>query len=443
MILDVFIEHDLVGHLSHDAASNQFAFSYNEAWCARPAAFPLAPSLPLERDRGQTDESHSRAVRIFFENLLPEGQALDDAAAAYAVSKNNLAGLLAVLGQETAGALRILPPNAPRVGDRRLRPVTKAELSGRIHARRELPFSVWDRKVRLSIAGYQDKLAVFEDEAHEWHLVEGDDFASTHIIKPEPMNPKLAGLTSNELFCMRLAAAAGLTAARVRLEHVPQPVLVVERFDRQREKTRVRRLPAIDGCQALDLPVGAKYERPYGDSRDVRHIRTGASLPMFFNLLSRTARPAAERLALLRWVVFQVLIGNTDAHAKNLTFFSGAGGLSLAPAYDLVSALIYADEQIEDGYAMAIGDAFSPSELSPYEWANFALGCGLAPALVNKELTRLAQTTRKVLSSVVDQVLSEGAQADVVKPIGERVKLECERQEVLAKDLVAAAKMAG
>jgi serine/threonine protein kinase HipA of HipAB toxin-antitoxin module len=82
-----------------------------------------------------------------------------------------------------------------------------------------------------------------------------------------------------------------------------------------------------------------KYERPYGQSRDVADLRTGASYPRLFNLLRLSPTPARDRLNLPRWSLFQVLIGNTDAHAKNLSFYFGPQGLVLAPAYDLVSGV--------------------------------------------------------------------------------------------------------
>ena len=67
-------------------------------------------TLPLEVDEAMTEEPHSALVRQFFENLLPEGQALDDAASTHRVSKGNLMGLLAALGGETAGALQLRLP---------------------------------------------------------------------------------------------------------------------------------------------------------------------------------------------------------------------------------------------------------------------------------------------------------------------------------------------
>ena len=444
MRLNVFIEDALVGVLQHDAATNQFAFDYAPAWADSAIAFPLAPKLPLEPDVALSAEHHSRTVRSFFENLLPEGQALDDVAAAYTISKANTIGLIAIMGQETAGALRIGrsdAPSAPHQEEMRL--VTPAELSARIIERPQLPFTIWDQKVRLSIAGYQDKIAVYQDEADQWFLVAGSRYASTHILKPEPQNPHLAGLTTNEFFCMRLAKAIGLPVADVRLHHVPQPLLSVKRFDRHAGPAGVRRIPAIDGCQALGLATLAKYERPYGSTRDVKDIRTGASLPALFRTLKHSAQPVVERLQLLRWVIFQVLIGNTDAHAKNLTFFNHLGGLRIAPAYDMVSGLIYAESPIEDTFAMAIGDAFTVGELTTYEWVNMAELCELPPALVQKELTVLSNRALAELEDTCQNTLAEGAVPSVVAQVAAIVQKEAARQLGIAAGITALAKDLG
>jgi len=284
-----------------------------------------------------------------------------------------------------------------------------------------MPFTVWDGRVRLSIAGYQDKLAVFEDEG-EWFLVEGPMLASTHLLKPEPVERRLAGLTTNERFCMHLAQAIGLRTAPTRLVHLPEPVLVIERFDRRREADRVVRVHCIDGCQALGLPVAWKYERLYGDGRDVRDIREGASLPAFFSPLGKHAAvPAAERLSLLRWVVFQALIGNVDAHAKNLTFFVGPNGLRLAPAYDLVCGIIYDDERIESTLAMAIGDEFVPQQLRAFDWAVFASQSGLSPRLVAREVSTLARACLARLDTVTTAVRDEGGDASTLDRVCQAV----------------------
>ncbi|MCB1946383.1 MAG: HipA domain-containing protein, partial [Thauera sp.] len=408
MKLDVLMNGELAGTLSYTAQTHRYAFDYSPAWLSRKVRYALGPTLPLEVDEAMTEERHSALVRQFFENLLPEGQALDDAASTHKLSKGNLMGLLAALGGETAGALQLRLPGAdvaPAAATRRA--LSHAELSGRIRARPFHPFSVWDGRVRLSIAGFQDKIAVFEEDG-QWALVEGGQLASTHILKPEPVTAQLAGLTGNEYFCMRLAQWAKLPVAEVALVHVPEPVLVVKRFDRELAAGRVARRHIIDGCQALGLSSALKYERPYGDTRDVRDLREGASLPMLFALLEHCARPAAERLALLRWTLFQVLIGNTDAHAKNLSFYLGREGLSLAPAYDLVCGLAFGGDQLLDTYAMAIGDAFHAQALSPYEWANFAHACALPFRQVSTELARMAQRVRDGLPQACEDARAAG-----------------------------------
>lgn len=437
MRLTVHMNERQVGWLSYDSLAHQFELIYDVDWVASDDGFPLAPSLPLVRT-DQTREAHSLAVKIFFENLLPEGRALEDAALLYEVSKNNVAGLLAMLGRETAGAMRLELERTNEPSERAmpvLRHLPRAELSRRVRDRASTPFAVWDQKIWLAIAGYQDKLAIYQDTHGEWFLAETALLASTHILKPEPTNPRMAELTSNEFFCMRLAKAVGLNAANVQLHHLPEPVLLITRFDRIVSEGNVHRLPVIDGCQALGLPVSCKYERPFAHHHGVGDIRSGASLASLFHLLNASARPAAEKISLLRWVVFQVLIGNIDAHAKNLTFFCGSSGLSLAPAYDLVSGRMYVNDQIEDTFAMAIGDAFRVEELSAEEWVKFSCATKLSPRLVTRELTTLSSKTTNVLERVTGEVCAEGANGAVVAQIGVQVRAACEKLHEMARSI--------
>jgi len=436
MKLDVYLQERLAGWLAHDAASNEFAFEYAPEWRAYSKSYPLSPHLPFDRPVGQSEAMHSAIVRQFFENLLPEGAALDDAATANGVSKSNLIALMIALGRETAGALRICAPSVrpgtdqgePAPGRRVL---SKEELSRRIRERPSMPFSVWDGKVRLSIAGFQDKIAVLKDE-HGWSFADVPGLASTVILKPDPINPALSGLTTNEFFCMRLARHMGLEVADVRLVHVPEPVLEITRFDRQVQGDTVLRAHVIDGCQALGISVGMKYERPYGDGADVRDHRDGASLPRLFDLLSITTLPAGQRRQLLRWVLFQILIGNADAHAKTLSFFLGPTGMFLTPAYDQVCTLIYGGANIAETFAMAIGDAFAERELTAYEWAHFAANCGLLPRVVATEMRDMIKWFIDCLDLVIREVAVEGGQSAVVDQVVAVIRRQCERHAALA-----------
>jgi serine/threonine-protein kinase HipA len=415
--LNVWAGEALVGVLGHDSQANRFSFDYAAQWRQAEGRFPLSPLLPLQRPAGETPEQHSAQVRQFFENLLPEGEALDHAAQTAGTTRSNLVGLLIAIGKETAGALRVTLADdhaSPTAGEtEQMREITPAQLS-------------WDGKVRLSIAGYQDKIAVYEREGR-WYLVEGGRLASTEIVKPVPMRKQLATLPANEHLCMQLARRVGLEAAQTRLVHVPEPVLMVRRFDRVETEAGVRRLHIVDGCQALGLAVSMKYERAYGDTAEVAHLREGASLPKLFSLVDQSPLPAVDRLGLLRWAIFQVLIGNTDAHGKNVSFFCDGRGLRLAPAYDLVCM-----DALEAGfshtYAMAIGDAFSEDALTPYEWAHFGHLCKLPFRLVAHELDSLAGQVVAVMDAFLADMIAQSVPATVAQRFQELVLATCARQ---------------
>jgi serine/threonine-protein kinase HipA len=439
--LGIYLDDVRAGTLTHDPALNQFAFSYSQNWRGMRGHYPLSPHLPLEPAEIQTAEEHSSIVRQFFENLMPEGQALDDAARVNKTSKSNLFGLMVAIGKETAGAIRIqfddnglTEEELAARAETRLRPLLPAELSLRINSRPHDPFSVWDGKVRMSIAGFQDKISVYKDKA-DWFFVDGGPLASTVILKPEPVSRALAGLPSNEFFCMRLAHRVGLPVAAVRLARVPELVLEVDRFDRIQAGPGVRRLHVIDGCQALGISAGMKYERPYGESQDVKDIRDGASLPQIFRFLHYSSNPAKQRLDMLRWTIFQILIGNTDAHAKNISFFCTGAGFDATPAYDLVSTLALNNPNIEDSFAMAIGDAFTEDELTPYEWTNFAVSCDLRPQLVEIQMMKLLKRTLLMMGPTAQEVVYEGADPEIVRSVCEVIERMCEKHRGIAKEI--------
>ncbi|MET0120441.1 MAG: HipA domain-containing protein [Candidatus Thiodiazotropha sp. 6PLUC9] len=399
--LSAWIGEQRVGTLSYHDDTGRFSFSYEQAWIEQPEAYPISPALPFQRAEQQTDELHSVNVRRFFENLLPEGKALEDAAAAHAVAKGNLFGLLRWLGQESTGAVALLPEDStPAQVAPVMREVTFAELSERIQDRANRPFNVWDGRVRMSIAGYQDKLSVFVDNNGKLFLVEGA-LASTHILKPEPMNPKLSRLVINEHLCLKLAATLGIPTAEVEILRVPEPVLMVKRFDRIVHDAHVERLHVVDSCQALNLSVNHKYERNFGSGRDVANIRDGVSLETLFSIASLTQFEASTRMTMIRWTILQYLIGNNDAHGKNISFLVEPGGLRLAPVYDLVSVCVYPD--IEHELAMAIGDEFDFTKIRAFDWADMAERCGIDRRLLVREMNRMVKALRTQLPKLLAQ----------------------------------------
>ncbi|VWD27819.1 toxin HipA [Burkholderia aenigmatica] len=179
-----------VGQLTYDARQDDYGFSYDPTWQARADAFSLSPCIPVDGSALPVG-----AVQRFIGNLLPEGRALEVAAAMYQLSKDNVFGLIRMLGKEPVGALSFLPDDgedaqAPEAAESERRVISAEELTDRIRKRDAIPFPVWDGQVRLSIAGHQDKLQVLV-EGEQFALVEGA-LSSTHILKPESGNPPCA-----------------------------------------------------------------------------------------------------------------------------------------------------------------------------------------------------------------------------------------------------------
>ncbi|MBW8828527.1 MAG: HipA domain-containing protein [Burkholderiales bacterium] len=241
--------------------------------------------------------------------------------------------------------------------------------------------------------------------------------------KPDPARQVTPHLVVNEHFCMSLARRMKLPVAEVGIYRTPRPVLVVRRFDRLvvqgvgegaahgANEPTVQRLHIIDACQASDLPESYKYERNLGSGEHVRNIREGVSFQMLFERVEQTVNKAVARMTLLRWALFQFLIGNCDAHGKNFSFFVRREGLDPAPWYDLVSVDQYAG--IDHELAMAWGDAFSLDEVGAFQMADFAQRCGVDRNLLKREAARLAKLAAEhaPAQALADDYIDDGERA--------------------------------
>lgn len=388
--LHIYAGFALVGTLTLEPQTRTFALVYDSDWRTRPDSFALSPHLPLSAP------ATSDAIRRFLENLLPEGRALDVASVYSNIQKNNIFALVRFLGQETTGALSFLPfGQSPQVLMPSRRAVPLVELQERINTRQQLPFSVWDGKVRMSVAGYQDKLLVQWDQGQIF-LANGA-LASTHILKPEPLNPQMPFMVANEHFCMQLMRRicqrryAQNWVAEVEILRVPAAVLRIKRFDRTRTAQGVARHHIVDGCQALDMNVDAKYERNFGSGKDVRHIRDGVSFARLMAVRNHFEAPALGVQKLVFWALSTLLLGNSDAHGKNISFYMRKAGLEVAELYDLVSVVQYDTQTFEHDLAMAFGDEFSLPGIGAYALADFCISSGIPRAFFGRELAALCK----------------------------------------------------
>jgi len=159
----------------------------------------------------------------------------------------------------------------------------------------------------------------------------------------------------NELYCMELARAVGLRAPR---SFWFAGAYAVERFDRVFRGSQLLRVHQEDFAQLLGVTPAAKYEVGFAECFRVidEHVPV--------------ARAEAARSELVDRAIFNLLIGNADAHCKNFALLFGADGAELAPVYDLLCTQVY--PELSEAFVMRIGPARRQSALSAMAWQEFA-----------------------------------------------------------------------
>lgn len=202
---------------------------------------------------------------------------------------------------------------------------------------------------------------------------------STHIIKPGA--EQFPESVVNEHFCQTLASEVGIDASASQiLIFGGERYYVTTRYDREIVNGKPRRLHQEDFCQMLSVDPEVKYEED-----------GGPGIEQCFDVLSRQHVPLNEVFRFLDMLLFNYLIGNADAHAKNYSFVY-RNGVRLAPLYDAVSTLVY--PALSREFAMAIADDRSFDEITRDSFAQLAPRCGLSPKLV---LTRLDGLAEKIV----------------------------------------------
>ena len=310
-----------VGRLTE--ASGLWSFQYSDTWLKNPRAFALSPHIPL-RTEPQLDGATQRPVQWYFDNLLPEEGQRALLAADAALDVNDAFGLLAWYGAESAGSVTLLPANANAQNKFPLRPLTDDALHQRILRLPNAPLAQGAIK-RMSLAGAQHKLAIVLQDNDLFEPVGATP--STHILKPDHPDDAYPHSVINEWFVMRLASRVGLNVPAVHRRYVPSPVYLIDRFDRVTEPEGWERRHVIDACQLLGLDRSFKYSQ--------------GSMQSLAALASVCRSPAVVRSRIFSWLVFNVLVGNADAHLKNLSFAVSEEGVQLAPFYDLLSVAVY------------------------------------------------------------------------------------------------------
>lgn len=148
------------------------------------------------------------------------------------------------------------------------------------------------------------------------------DTPTHHYIAKFSAGGDLHNVVKAEYVAMRLAAEIGLSVAPVRLERaLGKDVLLVERFDREKVEGGWARRAMVSALTLFEMD---EMMAPY------------ASYEVLAELIRhRFANPARDLRELFARLVFNILCGNTDDHARNHAAFWDGENLSLTPAYDV------------------------------------------------------------------------------------------------------------
>jgi serine/threonine-protein kinase HipA len=197
-----------------------------------------------------------------------------------------------------------------------------------------------------------------------------------------PSSSDVYSIIKAEFIAMRLAELAGLNVARVSLKKaINKDVLLIERFDRVLTSGEWQRKSMVSALTILKLDeMMARY----------------ASYEEFAEIVRRKFRNASQTLKeLFSRLVFNILVGNTDDHARNHAAFWDGEMLSLTPAYDICPQGRSGNEASQ---AMLIAGDNNMSRISVCLDAahHFLLSRGDAIGIVEKQISCIVENWDKV-----------------------------------------------
>jgi serine/threonine-protein kinase HipA len=322
------------------------------------------------------------ATTAYFENLLPEGEGRDLIAQARHFSPSDVAGLLGMIGGECAGAVSLwptgrVPPETPTYQPLSASAVTA--LFDREYGARVMEMQVVER---LSMSGAQQKM-VFRRRGESLELPLDGSPSNVIVKRAKPMYP---GLVLNELACMRLLRASGFESAESRAFGGDMLLFESVRYDRvESGDGTLRRLHQEDFCQATGRRSAQKYQ-----------ARGGPAYAEIAQVVRRhSTDPLRDLETVARWALFNLLVGNNDAHAKNLSLLHAPEGVRLAPVYDVVCTQAY--PQLDRHFSIEIGGQKTAEGLHRVALEKFARSLGMR----GRAVVRLAEP---LLSSLVNEL---------------------------------------
>lgn len=377
-------------------------FRYSTEYIEDNESKAISMSLPVRKGSFTPEETRS-----FFEGLLPEGYTRKTLSECMSIGEEDYTGLLAVLGKECLGAIRIYGDDELIVSSyEKLTLEDVSELAGE-GVTKSVDLVT---RSRMSLTGASGKAGLYYDKKNDtWYLPTGYA-ASTHIVKQSHV--RLGGIVTNEQLIMMTAGKLGLDIAKSFIINTgsgddSDVLFATERYDRRFCDSCVyvsglkcpERLHQEDFGQALGISASDKYESDITD----RYLKR-----MFDLLKDYSSDPIRDRMELWSRVVFNVLAGNTDCHVKNFALIYGDDlkTVRLAPAYDMLSTVIYSS--LPGKMAFSIGGEYDIEKISGAEMMRAAEEIGLGRSVAMEKYRELSEKFDPMLDKTACELYEMG-----------------------------------
>ncbi len=390
----------LVGTIEGPGPSNA-RFRYDRSYLNSEDAVPVSISLPLKEKAFS-----AAATAAFFEGLLPEGFTRRTVAQWMHVDEGDYLPILHGLGRECLGALCITedgdsmdasyePVDEDRVRELAAEGATRsAELVTNAH---------------LSLTGASGKAGLYlAPDGKQWYVPLGLA-PSTHIVKQSHV--RFDNIVLNEQLAQMTAEKCGIKVPKSFIINTGnggegEVLLATERYDRVMDPEagmisglpRPYRLHQEDFAQIMGIPAYSKYEQG-NDSFLAR---------MFDVLRAYSSDPVSDQVRLWDTIIFDYLVGNTDAHLKNfsLLYTPDLKSMRLSPAYDIVSTAVY--EQSTRELAIHIGGACSLDEVTRSSFKKAAADAGLGGRMALRRLDAMKKKFTDALHRSAEELYAAG-----------------------------------
>lgn len=351
---------------------SSIAFSYLGSYLesSGPA---VATTLPISLDPVVLPNG---AAPAFFAGLLPEGRRLGAIAKRARLSLDDDLSLLLAIGADLVGDVQVLPEGASPETERDVLLLPRDLSSVSFNSLREEYFG----STASGIPGVQDKVS--SQMLNAPVKTAGIDY----MVKFNPEDIPFA--VENEFYFLSLANKVGIATAKAQLLTDSEGVhaLRLQRFDRVGNRLSKQRLAIEDGAQILNRYPLDKYRVDF--------------VQMAKKMIGLCAASEAAAYQIYKQVVFDWLIGNGDAHAKNFSVIqNNLGEWKIAPAYDLLCTMFYGDRKMAlslEGQELAWNKALM---------LKLAKRIGLPEKLAERTITRQLTALAKLPDEILDGAL--------------------------------------